>query len=175
VQHDLGVNWLNLKFAQQLEGPWTVEFDPASGGPQQPQIFDQLVDWSDQPNPKVRYYSGSATYTQTFSMSGSEARQFKVWLDVGRVENLAAVTVNGVECGTAWTAPYRVEITPALKPGDNELRIEGANTWHNKLVQEASLPEDERSTWMNAPNRLKGKPLLPAGLLGPVTVLVEQP
>jgi hypothetical protein len=83
------------------------------------------------------------------------------------------VTLNGTECGTIWTAPFRVEVTDALKSGHNELRVTVINTWHNRLVHEASLPKDEQTIWMNAPNRLKGKPLLPAGLMGPVRLLTE--
>ena len=36
-----------------------------------------------------------------------------------------------------------------------------------------ALPEAERTTWTNAPYRLQGKPLLEAGLLGPVTLARE--
>ncbi len=68
-----------------------------------------------------------------------------------------------------WTPPYRVDITKALRPGKNELRIEVTNTWFNRLKGDLLLPEKERITQTNAPFWAKDKPLLPAGLFGPVT------
>jgi hypothetical protein len=79
--------------------------------------------------------------------------------------------VNGIYCGTAWTAPYRVNIAKALKPGVNRLKIAVTNTWANRIMGDHNLPEDKRITWTNAPYRLEGKSLLPAGLLGPVTLV----
>jgi len=97
----------------------------------------------------------------------------QVWLDFGRVADLAEVTVNGVACGVAWTPPYRVEITAALRVGGNQLRVDVTNTWFNRLALDRTLPEEQRLTWTTAPERTAGKPLLAAGLLGPVTLLSE--
>jgi hypothetical protein len=94
-------------------------------------------------------------------------------LNVGKVANIAEVFVNGVNCGIAWTAPYRVDITKALKQGNNQLKIEVTNTWANRIMGDQRLPEDKRITKTNAPYRLEGKPLLEAGLLGPVVIEVE--
>jgi hypothetical protein len=93
-----------------------------------------------------------------------------IWLDLGEVHNLAHVKVNGIDCGTAWTPPYRVEITDALRRGKNELEISITNTWANRLIGDAKLPEAERTTWMTAPYPPADAQLLPAGLLGPVTI-----
>jgi hypothetical protein len=169
-----GSNWIDPEACMELGGAWRVSFETDSGGPAEPLTFNELTDWTSHTNPAVRFYSGTATYTKQLPWKGSEGQASRVWIDLGRVANLAVVTLNGVDCGTAWTAPCRVEVTGALKSGDNELRIEVTNPWHNRLVREASLPEQERSTWMNAPNRLEGKPLLPAGLLGPVRILTDQ-
>ena len=78
--------------------------------------------------------------------------------------------VNGIDCGTAWTYPYRVDISKALKPGMNKIRIEVSNTWANRLIGD-TLSQEKRITWTNAPFRLAGKPLLPAGLTGPVRII----
>ena len=96
-----------------------------------------------------------------------------VWLDLGHVANIAEVTLNGMPCGIAWTAPWRVEITGALRSGENHLEIAVTNTWANRLIGDHALPEEERITWTNAPYRLEGTPLLEAGLLGPVTFLTN--
>ncbi|MFI5158772.1 MAG: glycosylhydrolase-like jelly roll fold domain-containing protein, partial [Sphingobacteriales bacterium] len=83
----------------------------------------------------------------------------------------ADVYVNGIHCGTAWTYPYRVNISKALKKGNNKIRIEVSNTWANRLIVDHALPENKRITWTNAVYRLDNKPLLPAGLLGPVRIV----
>jgi hypothetical protein len=81
------------------------------------------------------------------------------------------VYVNGIDCGVIWTAPYHVDISKAIRPGKNDLRIEVTNTWFNRLKGDLLLPEKERITWTNAPFWTKDKPLLPAGLLGPVLIV----
>lgn len=149
---------------------WTVQFDPKSGGPSQPIVMDSLRDWTSFTDSAVRYYSGTAVYTSRFRYNGGLKH---AWLDVGKVHNMATVYVNGINCGVAWTAPYQVNITSALRPGNNELRIEVTNTWANRLIGDQSLPEEKRITWTTAPFRLKDKPLLPAGLLGPVRLILR--
>ena len=157
-----------------IRNPWTVTFDPTKGGPAQPVVFEQLKDWSTDNNNAIKYYSGTAVYTTTFDYITTTAAGAKIWLDAGKVANLAAVYVNGKSCGVTWTAPYRVDITQALRPGKNELRLEVTNTWFNRLKGDLLLPEKERITWTIAPFWAKDKPLLPAGLLGPVTIRIEQ-
>jgi len=81
------------------------------------------------------------------------------------------VYVNGMYCGTAWTYPCRVNIGNALKNGSNSIRIEVSNTWANRLIGDHALPKEKQITWTNAVYRLDDKPLLPAGLLGPVRII----
>jgi (4-O-methyl)-D-glucuronate---lignin esterase len=170
---DAGPNGLQLQIDRTLEGPWQVTFDPRNGGPQRPVAFDKLENWKDREEPGIRYYSGTATYETTFEWSRALGSKRRVWVDLGRVDNLAEVFVNGQSCGVAWTAPYRVEITAALRSGENKLRIDVTNTWANRLIGDSKLPEGERITWMTAPYPSPDKPLLPAGLLGPVTLQME--
>jgi hypothetical protein len=166
-----GKNWLDFKTIQTLERTWEVMFNPKMGGPVKPMTFDNLQDWSKCSDSTIRYYSGTAAYSKVFNwkMNGSE----RVWLDLGDVANIAEVRVNGISCGVAWTAPFRIEITKALKSGENKLSIEVSNTWANRLIGDQRLPEKDRITWTTAPFRLEGKPLLKAGLLGPVVLAVS--
>jgi hypothetical protein len=83
---------------------------------------------------------------------------------------MAEVKLNGQSCGICWTPPFRVRIDPALKKGDNILEIAVTNTWANRLQGDHALPKEKQITWTTAPYRLEGKPLLPAGLFGPVTI-----
>lgn len=162
-------NWPLAKPVQVLKASWQVQFDPAYGGPKQPVRFNNLEDWSQNKDDAIKYYSGTAFYTQTFNWNGKSDQP--IWLDLGKVSNLAEVYVNGIYCGTAWTAPYGVNISKAVKPGVNHLKIAVTNTWANRIMGDHNLPEDKRVTWTNAPYRLEGKSLLPAGLLGPVTLV----
>ncbi len=170
-QHHEGKNWISKEVEQTINGFWNVTFDSTFGGPSKTLLFDDLMNWMDFEDPKVRYYSGTAVYETTFdcqSISG------KSWLSLGEVHNIATIFLNDQKCGIAWTAPFEVEITNALLAGKNKLRIEVCNTWRNRLIGDQLLPEDERITWTTAPYRIKGEPLLDAGLLGPVEILVDK-
>jgi hypothetical protein len=181
--HD-GSNWLETQPVQTLASTWQVRFDTKSGGPAQPVSFPQLTDWSKNPDAAISHYSGTAIYTQSFRWQPPKqlkqqkgklagAPSTRVYLDLGTVANLAEVRVNGQPCGIAWTPPYRLDITQTLKKGDNQLEISVTNTWANRLIGDQALPTEQRQTWTPAPSPAAGKPLLPAGLLGPVTLEVS--
>jgi hypothetical protein len=92
-----------------------------------------------------------------------------LFLDLGVVKNIASVKLNGKSLGIVWTAPWRVEITSAVKPGTNLLEIEVVNLWPNRLIGDAALPAEQRLTRTNIPFK-SDAPLLSSGLLGPVTI-----
>jgi hypothetical protein len=171
AEQHTGNNWQSPENLQTIEGAWQVAFDKKNGGPSSPLTFSALEDWSKNAEPGIRYYSGTAIYTKSFDWQRTADKDKRIWLDLGQVANIAEVTVNGKPCGIAWTPPYRVDITSALRNGKNELRIEVTNTWANRLIGDHDLPEAQRITNTIAPYRLEGKPLLQAGLLGPVTIL----
>ncbi|MBS7564914.1 DNA-binding protein [Mucilaginibacter sp. Bleaf8] len=161
----------NVPAVQTLLTPkpnWDVTFDAKMGGPKAPVKFTSLHDWSTATDSAIKYYSGTAIYRQQFSWKNTVKGD--VWLNVGTVYNLAEVYVNNIPCGVAWTAPYRVNISKALKLGTNTIRIEVTNTWANRLMGDHGLPIEKQVTWTNAPYRLDGKSLLPAGLIGPVVI-----
>ena len=162
---------LTAKKSVVIANNWKVQFDPGNRGPVKAVVFPKLTDWSQSNDSSIRYYSGTATYTQPFNLAKNSNEQY--WLDLGKVADMAEVTVNGIDCGTAWTPPYRVDITKALKAGRNELKIAVTNTWANRITGDQRLPEKQRLTHTNAPYRLEGKALLPAGLLGPVRIVAE--
>lgn len=168
-----GNNWDEIKTVSHVNGTWQVKFDPKFGGPAEQVIFKQLTDWSRNDNKGIKYYSGTAVYINSFNWTKKSAKSARFWLDVGTVNNIASVKINGIVCGVAWTAPYRVDITKALRAGTNHITIEVSNTWANRLIGDHSLPPGERITNTTAPYRLDKKPLLPAGLLGPVKIVTN--
>lgn len=131
---------------------------------------NELFDWSKEEDEKISYYSGTAIYKTTFERKSNPKEGQQVYLNLGKVCDLATVRVNGVDCGTIWTTPYRANITAALKKGRNVLEIEVTNTWANALkgVDEGKAPFN--GIWTNANYRRAEKTLLPAGLLGPLTL-----
>ena len=128
----------------------------------------ELFDWSKEEDEQIRYYSGTVVYKTTFRWKSKVKEAQQVYLNLGKVCDLATVRVNGIDCGTIWTAPYRADITAALKKGVNELEIEVTNTWANALkgADEGKAPFD--GIWTNAKYRRAENALLPAGLLGPL-------
>jgi hypothetical protein len=167
-----GKNWSIFKSIQDLSTNWHVKFDPAFGGPSNSVVFKTLTDWTINENDQIKYYSGTAAYTKTFTFTGDTSKE--LWLDLGNFENIAEVKLNGISCGVLWTAPFKANISKAIRQGENQLTIEVTNTWFNRLIGDHKLPEDKRLTKTTAPFHLEGKPLNPAGLVGPITIQIEE-
>ena len=157
---------------QTLDENWDLQFDPAFKGPKEVVKINKLFDWSSSENYDIKHYSGTVIYTKELVWKGKNTD--KIWLDLGIIANIAEVSINGKDCGTLWTFPYKVDISGALKKGKNSIIIKITNTWANRLIGDEKLPEEERLTWTTAPFRLDGNPLLKAGLLGPVTIVKEK-
>ncbi len=133
-----GRNWENYACAQEVGGGWTVAFDPKWGGPPS-SSFPVLSDWSKNPLPGIKYYSGTAVYTKSVPWTPREGR---VFLNLGSVKNVAVVSVNGRNLGILWKPPFRVEITGALRPGENALEVRITNLWPNRLIGDEQEPDD---------------------------------
>ena len=162
-----------FKPVQSLAGPWRVKFDPRWGGPENT-VFDELVSWTQRPEPGIKFYSGTATYENAFdwpATAGNSDAPPRVWLDLGRVRELAEVRVNGQACGIVWSPPFRVDITGALKPGRNSLAVDVVNFWPNRIIGDAALPADQRLTRTNIRKLTATTPLIASGLFGPVQLL----
>ncbi|MHC4109546.1 MAG: glycosyl hydrolase [Planctomycetota bacterium] len=157
---------------QQLGGPWQLQFDP-EWGPDEPVTFNTLTSWTDHDDPLIKYFSGEATYKTTFDLAEGSPKNARLWLDLGHPKNLAAVRLNDKNLGVVWTAPFRVDITDAVQPKGNRLEIDVVNLWPNRLIGDAGLPPEKRRTRTNVRNFKKDSPLLPSGLLGPVTLRSE--
>jgi len=150
--------------------PWTVSFREAGLTIKAQTLFD----WSQHADDRIRYFSGHARYTTTWKLKKNEVPQRRAWLSFPNVKDIAHVWINGKDCGIAWTAPYEVEITGALKKGKNKIEIEVVNTWHNALRGADQGKAPYEGIWTNAKYRTKGDNLLPAGLLAQPELKIEQ-
>ncbi len=133
--------------------------------------FEQLTDWLKRPEEQIRNYSGSAFYTKEFDMPAFTSGQH-IYMELGEVSSLAQVHLNGTDIGVVWTSPWRIEVTSAIKTGNNKLEIEVVNTWINRLLADQKLPKEQRLTWTASPAIRAQKPQ-PAGLLGPVVIKAQ--
>jgi len=176
-----------------LDGPWELSFDPKFGGPEKIH-FDQLQDWTLHEMRGIKYYSGIATYRKTIQIDELEDSAY--YLDLGVVKDMARVKLNGEDQGVVWCAPWRIDISNALKEGENTLEIEVANRWINRLLGDSQDPDAYVRT-VQFDNGLMGgqeyqtgrytfttraamhsfnfKEPLPSGLLGPVEILTMKP
>jgi len=177
--------------------PWTASFNRM--GPETPIRLEKLMPLNEHSEEEVKYFAGLATYKTSIDLPASAFESGKsMKLDLGQVAIIAGVRLNGVDLGSAWKPPYQLDIGPAAKPGQNELEVsvatlmcnrligderypefEGAPKGHNTttpewLTQGKPLPEtSQRKTLATHPHATRDDPLMPAGLIGPVVILVE--
>ena len=185
---------LNLTATQSLQvldGPWSVAFPPGRGAPEEI-TFERLEDWTLRPESGIRYFSGIATYRKTFDLARVPSASFAagtLFLDLGVVDDICRVRLNGKDLGVIWTAPWRVDIGPAVKAAGNELEIEVANRWPNRLIGDEQPADVDarrlswksgllggqefkagRYTFITKKTYTAKSELLSSGLLGPVSL-----
>ena len=192
VQRSWQVNKKPLRLALD-NNAWNITFRQSSTVSNTCSVT-ALEDWKDNADPRIKYFSGTALYEGHFnwSMPRPDAH---VFLDLGDVRQLAAVTLNGRDLGVIWKAPFRVNITDAVRAGDNRLEVRVANDWFNRFIGDEQLPDDTgandkgdlavwpewflkggtrpetgRVTLVNHKQVKKDTPLRSSGLLGPVSV-----
>lgn len=187
---------IHLPAPQEITGSWQVEFDPKWGAPANV-TFEKLQDWATHSEEGIRYYSGTAFYRSKFKFArpGFPDSSSRVYLDLGKVEVMADVTLNGKNLGILWNPPYRVDVTEELEIGENTLEIKVVNLWVNRLIGDEHLPEDcerdangvvkawpkwiqegkasptGRRTFTSYRQWAKDNPLISSGLIGPVQLL----
>jgi len=154
-----------------IGGPWEVRFQPDRGAP--PRItLEGLGPWNESTDPGVKYFSGTATYRKTLQAPDEWFEKGgELWLDLGEVKNLAEVLVNGQSLGIVWTEPFRVNLSKALRPGENALEIRVTNLWVNRLIGDQQPDAARKYTYTTQAFYQADSPLLPSGLLGPVQIV----
>ncbi len=124
-----------------LDRNWSVHFAPQLGTPFE-RTFDRLADWSQQADGQVAYFAGTATYRKTIRLDKDSLNGRSLTLDLGELHDIARLRINGQDAGVLFYPPYRKDITPWLKPGDNELEIAVTNNWANALIGDEQIPAD---------------------------------
>jgi hypothetical protein len=182
----------------EIGGPWEVHFEPNLGAPERA-TFETLSSWSRHSNQGIRCFSGHASYRNKFTVNASRFdKNRRLYLDLGRVQVMAEVKLNGKDLGILWKSPYRIDISQATHAGENAIEIRVVNLWPNRLIGDEELPEDtsrDHAGWTKVwPKWLlddkpspagrhtfsswklwkKGEPLLESGLLGPVKLISSE-
>ena len=159
----------------QFDPAWLYPLDGLTGDAAKGLLsMPTLTPWSERPEPAFRYYSGMAVYRTQFTWT--QAASGTVWLELGTVHETARVRLNGKDLGVVWCAPWHIDVTGALKAGSNQVEIEVANLWGNRLRGDSLLPPEQRRTRTNlgGDDSYKSGDKQPgprsSGLLGPVTI-----
>jgi len=169
---------------QPIEGSWEVQFPKGWGAPETT-TFQNLSSWNNSDISGIKYFSGIATYTKTFQFNKTNGiKDQKIYLDLGNLSQVAEVWLNNEHLGITWTLPHKFEISEIIRDGENQLIIEVANCWANRIIGDAITGENFTNT--NITNTIvavkglkpgsqaraawKDVPLLPSGLFGPVTI-----
>lgn len=155
-----------------ISTPWTVQFDPIQRGPEQPVIFNELTDWSKHKDNRIKYYSGTAVYKNTFKAEVERNNEFSIELE--DINNMAEVKINGKSCGILWTKPYKLDISKAIQNGENTIEIEVVNTWRNRIMGDDHFDkqtDDSKKIWTNSRYYNMGeKDLVKSGLIGNIII-----
>ncbi len=157
-----------VKSSTEIAAPWNVRFQEQRGAPETA-VFEKLISYPESDVPGIKYFSGRAVYTHAFNMD-AVPENGSVVLDLGTVRELAVVTVNGTLCGTVWKEPYRVDITEAVKAGENALEVMVVNPWINRLIGDKQPDCPKSIGFTPMPFFKADSPLHEAGLIGPVRV-----
>lgn len=158
--------------APRMDDTWKLSFPVGWGAPESI-IMNKLQSWTDSFIPGVRYFSGTATYTNTIHVPAEfSIAEHEVWLDLGDVREVATVSVNGKELDTLWHAPFLARIDAVLHADDNTLSIRVTNLWPNRIIGDQQPEEKVHYTKTNIIYYTKDSPLMPSGLLAPVRLVV---
>ena len=153
-----------------IDGPWQVSFPPKMGAPATVQL-NQLESWTMNSDEGVKYFSGTATYSKSFEIKKSQLISGqKIYLDLGKVADIAEVTLNGKKLDISWKAPYRLEITQAIQAGKNQLEINVTNEWTNRLIGDRAAGPDKKILDAYTAPFGGAYQLTTSGLIGPVKI-----
>jgi hypothetical protein len=125
---------------QGIGGTWKVDFKPKMGA-NFTSSFNELQDWSKNSDENIRYFSGTALYTNTVDVTAESLSSGKrTVLDLGEMYDIARIRINGGSSIPVWYKPFKTDITQYLKTGANRIEIEVTNTWANALVGDERFP-----------------------------------
>jgi hypothetical protein len=173
---------------------WTLSFPGSAGSAPQPterNVKDTL--WTNAKS--TQFYSGEVRYTTTFHSRGLSNGQhaelefapaeaipdrqspthpgMRAWLDPP-IREAAIVLLNGKRVGDLWHPPYSIDLTSAIRAGDNTLELRVFNTAINELAGQP--PRDYTALKAKYGDRFQMQDMnnlqpVPSGIRGPVQIV----
>lgn len=127
----------------EIAGPWKVLFKPVKAQESFEVNMDSLYDWTISADKRLKYFSGTATYSKNVHLTKKEIKDAQaVYLDLGKVGGIVSLKINGREVAVLWKHPFKADITRYVKPGKNVFEIEVTNTLTNCLIGDEQYPLD---------------------------------
>jgi hypothetical protein len=164
----------------EVNAPWKLSFPENWGAPSSVEL-DKLISWTDHKEKGIKFFSGTASYENSFTVSkefidGKKA----IKIDLGEVYDVAEILVNGKNAGVLWTKPYQLNVQELVQEGENKLEVKITNLWVNRITGDLELPEGEKFCRTNRPfvepyqhNVDKNPQPRTSGLLGPVYIEMQ--
>lgn len=167
LQNEFVINEKKETSSLKLIDNWKISFTEPLGN-QKEILLNQLSSWTNNVDETIKYFSGTATYTNDFEIKKSSP-QSTLMLDLGVVKDIATVIINGKEIETLWKAPYTLDISNAVAIGKNKLEIKVTNQWDNRIIGDRNLPK-EKKILSSAPAFGVSAKLKDSGLLSSVVL-----
>jgi hypothetical protein len=123
---------------------------------QRPRKLEKLASWTEFPEPDAKYFSGTAIYKTT--ITAPKKGDHALILDLSIVKNFADIVINGKPVATLWKAPWRLDITDFVTPGNNTLEVHVTNLWVNRLIGDEQLPPEAGVEWTGRTGPIKALP-----------------
>jgi len=157
-----------------IEGEWKVVF-PENWGAPDSTFLPELISWTDSEEEGIKFFSGIATYKKSFNLPYDPdkfADNCRVYLNLGNLEKVGDAWLNGKPLGISWSEPHEYDITNHIEYGENDLTIDIANVWANRVIGDARTGHHYTTTNITRVRGTEWKDidLVPSGLLGPVTI-----
>ena len=125
--------------------------------------FDTLFDLKD--NEKYQHFCGTVVYKKTIA---DVAHNVSTILDLGLVEGVSEVFVNGKSAGVQYFGRRIYDIGKHLQDGQNDIEIRVTTTMGNYL--KTFSREENPTTWVYVNHPRREQPLQPMGMIGPVII-----
>ena len=151
--------FLAVEHSSIVEGPWKLEFRPARSGDTFSVEMDALDDFSKSKDHRLRSFSGTVSYSTTFTVQGEQYTHIELGADN---DFISEIWLNGTKLGVNWYGVQRFPLGDSLKEGENELRIEYTTTLNNMMGAMKGI-------------RYQPRDIQPSGLLGPVRLMELKP
>lgn len=122
-----------------LDRAWTLSFDKAlladASEFSNSYVLDGLKTWETLDD-NTKQLMGTGSYETTVNLTEEQLKAAdKIEIILGDVRESASLYINNEFVGTAWSLPFKLDCTKALRKGSNTIRIDVTNLPANRIRQ----------------------------------------